>query len=211
MVLPNGFDTTKFRPDPEIRAQVRDRLGIRHGQLLVGMIARYHSMKDFPNFVNAARELIARCDDVRILLAGPKVEQSNLELSRLIAGIGITSNVTLLGELHDLASILPAMDIFCLSSAWGEGFPNVLGEAMACGVPCVATQVGDCEFLVHETGYVVPPQDHRALADALCRMAELAPLARSRLGELARRRIESHFEIQQILDRYMLAYGVSVA
>jgi glycosyltransferase involved in cell wall biosynthesis len=208
MVLPNGFDTTKFRPDPLIRAQVRDRLGIGPRQLLVGMIARYHSMKDFPNFLSAARELIERRQDARILLAGPQVEHSNIELSRLIAQVGMTSKVTLLGELQDPASVLPALDIFCLSSAWGEGFPNVLGEAMACGVPCVATRVGDCELLIDGTGYVVSPEDTPALVEALGRMAELAPWARSQLGQLARRRIEDHFEIRHILDRYMLAYGV---
>src|SRR6185437_1941534 len=141
----------------------------------------------------------------RIAAARPKAKF-------LVAGRGtetlavppvLLDRVSLLGERSDIPKLLTALDVMILSSAFGEGFPNILGEAMACGVPCVSTDSGDAAAIVGETGRIVPPRDPAALCDAA-----LAVLAcRSGLAEKARRRIVDHFFIDAIAERYLSLYA----
>jgi glycosyltransferase involved in cell wall biosynthesis len=112
----------------------------------------------------------------------------------------------LLGERRDLATLYPAFDIVTLSSAYGEGFPNVLGEAMACAVPCVATDTGDAPLIIGDTGIIVPPRDPAALAEGWRRLAELGPEGRAELGTTARARIIEHYDIDQIVPRFEALY-----
>jgi glycosyltransferase involved in cell wall biosynthesis len=112
----------------------------------------------------------------------------------------------LLGERGDLPAIYPIADIVTLSSAFGEGFPNVLAEAMSCAVPCVATDVGDAGDIIGETGIVVPPRHPMALAAAWERLAALAPDDRYALGVTARARIVEQFDLSAIVARYEALY-----
>ncbi len=176
ILVPNGVDTARYRPDPAARVQLRRMLGVPDDTLLIGHAARFDPMKDHGTFLAA----LARMDGVHAVLCGRGVSADTPAFAALIAGrIGPswtgpgwtgpswTGRLHLLGERHDLDRILPGLDLFCLSSAFGEGSPNVLLEAMACGVPCVATDVGDAARLIGPAGRVVPPGDPARLAEAL--------------------------------------------
>ncbi len=205
VVIPNGFDLDLFRPDPSARASVRAELGIPEGAPLVGLIGRFHPEKDHHGFVEAAGYLSGRLPDARYLLCGQGVTWDNPVLAEWIASAGPRSHWHLLGLRGDIPRLMAALDIL-VSSSVGEGFPNVLGEAMACGVPCVVTDVGDSAWIVSDTGRVVPPRDPRALADASAATLAMGSADRQRLGLAARARVEQHFSLPAIVDRYERLY-----
>jgi glycosyltransferase involved in cell wall biosynthesis len=144
VVIPNGFDGTRFRPSPRAKARLRAELGLDPARAVIGMVARDHPMKDPGNLVRAAALLQARGQAVHLVIVGPGLDQTNRELVELVRACGLGAQVSLLGERTDIPDVVAGFDVAALSSAWGEGFPNVLGEAMVSGVPCVATDVGDC-------------------------------------------------------------------
>jgi glycosyltransferase involved in cell wall biosynthesis len=204
--LPNGFDTAELRPDPERRVRSRAALGVAPEAIVIGMAARWHPMKDHDNFLAAAARFAALWPQAAFVLAGPGVEAGNRPLVEALARRGLEGRVKLLGERGDMACLYPAFDIATLSSAWGEGFPNVLGEAMACGVPCVATDRGDAADLVAGSGIAVPPRDDAALAAGWDRLAALGPEGRQSLGERARAQIAARYELADIVGRYEAFY-----
>lgn len=205
VVIPNGFDLDAFRPDPAARLTVRQELGISKEALLIGLVARFDPLKDHRNFVQAAALLHARVPDVHFLLCGDGITWENRDLAGLIDTAGIRNCCHLLGLRDDVPRLLAALDIASLSS-YGEGLPNVVGEAMACGVPCVVTDVGDSALIVGETGRVVPPKDWEALAAAWREMIEIGAEERKQLGLAARRRIEEHFSLAAVVGRYQALY-----
>jgi glycosyltransferase involved in cell wall biosynthesis len=207
-VIPNGFDLSIFTPDPKKRAAARSFLGFSGDDLVVGMVARLHPMKDHRNFIRAAARVAAKVPHSRFLLCGAGATTQATELTEAIADTGLeASRFSLLGRRDDLDRIYPAMDLHVLSSRSVEGFPNVLGEAMACGVPCVATNMGDSALIVGDTGRIVPPRDPGALADAIVELLGMPEEARDRLGRAARQRIEERFSIETIAARYRALYG----
>jgi len=205
LIIPNGFDGSVFQPDPEARARIRAELGVGPDQPLIGMVARVAAMKDHDSFLQAARELAHRRADVVFALAGTGTEpQSALGVRAAAAGLG--SRIRMLGKRADTAQLFAALDVATLSSAQGEGFPNVLGEAMLCGTPCVATDVGDAAIIVRATGCIVPPRAPRALAEAWRHMIELDVGARRALGLAARAHILKHYEITSVAHQYIETY-----
>jgi len=204
VVIPNGFDLDAFRPDPAARLTVREELGISNEALLIGLVARFDPQKDHRNFVQAAALLHARVPDVHFLLCGNGITWENRDLAGLIDTAGIRNCCHLLGLRDDVPRLLAALDIASLSSSYGD--PMVIGEAMACGVPCVVTDVGDSALIVGETGRVVPPKDWEALAAAWREMIEIGAEERKQLGLAARRRIEEHFSLAAIVERYQALY-----
>ena len=210
--IPNGFDTRELRPDEGARSRLRNELGIAETATVIGMAARYHPMKDHANFFAAAGALAQRREDAVFVLAGSGITPGNPEIVAAIGEYGLAQRVLLLGERQDIGAVYPAFDIATLSSAFGEGCPNVLGEAMACGVPCVATDSGDSARLLGDTGVVVPPRDPQALAAAWERFAGIPSNERRGLGRLARERIIHDYDIDVIIRRYEALYeGVAVA
>lgn len=205
-VIPNGFDTRTFAPSPAARAAFRKRLGVSEDAVLIGRIGRYHPVKDFPGFLQAAAILARRHGHVRFVLAGPGVDRSNAELLGLVNRYGLGERVHMLGCVRPANEVMAALDILCSSSAYGESFPNVLGEAMACEVPCVTTDLGDCAWIVGSAGQVVPPRNPVALATALDGMVEVGPEARKRLGMKGRERILNEFAIQGVISQYERVY-----
>jgi glycosyltransferase involved in cell wall biosynthesis len=210
VILPNGFDGEAFAPSAEVRRRWREDLGFSERDLLIGLAARYHPMKDHDNFLRAAARLAGRFDEARFVLAGRGVDGENGELAARIRELGLSGRVRLLGDRADMAPFFQSLDIAALASAWGEGFPNVLGEAMASGVPCVATDVGDAADIVGETGLVVPPRDPESLASALAELAGLGPEARNRLGARARERILERYALPAIVARYEALHAEAV-
>jgi glycosyltransferase involved in cell wall biosynthesis len=203
VVISNGFDTRRFMPQPESKARLCKELGIDPAHTIIGMIARNHPMKDPGNLVRAGALLQARAGAaVHLVIVGDGLDATNRELGTLVREVGLGPRVTLLGERNDVPALVAGFDIAALPSAWGEGFPNALGEAMASGVPCVATDVGDCGWVIGPHGIIVPPRQSEALANALGRLIDLGAEARRQLGLAARARIIQHFSIQEVARQY---------
>ncbi len=205
-VIPNGFDLERFRPDPDARQKVRSQLGVPENGILIGLIARYNPMKDHVNFLQAASLMAKKNATVRFLLVGRDVDNPSSGLAGIIDALGLKGRVMCLGEHSDVAPFYAALDIASLSSAYGEGFPNVIGEAMACCVPCVATDVGDCRRLVGNTGIIVPAKDPRALKKGWEQIMDMGSVARGDLGSAARKRIREKFTISKIAGQYEELY-----
>jgi len=207
VVIPNGFDLEKIKPDPDARASVRQELGIPLDAPLVGIAARFHPQKDHRNFVRAAARLHKQMSDIHFLLCGLDITWQNSQLAGWIETAGIRDCCHLLGVRQDMTRLFAGMDIATTASLGGEAFPLVIGEAMACGAPCVVTDVGDCALIVGETGTVVAPGDPEALAEAWRNLIEAGPRVRHRLGIAARRRVQQHFALPVIVERYQTIYS----
>jgi glycosyltransferase involved in cell wall biosynthesis len=203
VIVPNGFDTARLRPDVEARARFRGKLELPEASVLVGHVARFHAVKDHATFLHAAAGMSE--PRVRFVMAGRGVDASNAELTGLIERLGLKGRVTLLGEADEVHAVLPGLDVLCVSSR-SEAFPNVLGEAMSCGVPCVTTDVGDAAQIVGETGHVVPVGDPARLAESLRAIVQMDAEARIRLGRAARQRIVEHYSLDSMITQYQRIY-----
>jgi glycosyltransferase involved in cell wall biosynthesis len=204
--IPNGVELGRFAPDAAGRKRVREELGIPRDAAVIGLFARLSAQKDHGTFFAAAGRLRARRPEVHFLLAGPGIERDNPKLESLLQGLSLDERFHLLGERRDIASLTAALDVATSSSAWGEGFPNVIAEAMACGVACVSTDSGDAAAIVGDTGIVVPPRDPDALASAWSRLLALPDAERRQLGARARQRIETQFDFQFAVRQYADLY-----
>ena len=204
--IPNGFDTTALRPQPAQRGAVRAELGLAADARLVGQVARFDPQKDHRNFVRAAGLVAGQRPDVHFVLVGKGCDRDNEALADWIASTGFPARFHLLGLRSDVPRLLAAFDLAVLSSAFGEAFPLVVGEAMCCGVPCVATDVGDAARIIGDTGRVVPPRDATALAGAMQELLGLAAAEREALGTAARARILAEFSLPAIAARYAALY-----
>jgi glycosyltransferase involved in cell wall biosynthesis len=205
-VIPNGIEVNRFRPDILARKLLRSSLQLPEETLIIGLVARYDPMKDHEMFLAAARQVCAKHQQAYFILCGNGVDSKNIQLTRLIDVYGLTERIRLLGGRSDIETITPAFDIACSSSAFGEGFSNAVGEAMACGVPCVVTNVGDSALIVGSTGRVVPPRNANAFANALCELIECGTEKRQLLGANARARIVEQYDSRAMAARYEQFY-----
>lgn len=206
VVIPNAVDTTAFRPDDAARASVREELGLSPDAFLVGMGARLDPQKDHHTLFTAWGRLEATAGpDVHLVLFGKDLVPEHPQVRAWMTAAGAT-RVHLLGPRSDVARLFAACDVACLSSAYGEGLPNVVAEAMACAVPCVVTDVGDSAWVVGETGEVVPPRSPDRFADALRHFYRLGAPGRRAAGLAARRRIEDHFDVRVAAAEYYRVY-----
>lgn len=201
IVVPNGFDLTQFIRTPLYRQQARTEFGFDDKDIVVGIVGRFDLLKDYRNFVLAGTELAKENEHVKYLMVGRGIERTNEVLMKWIEEGQLVHKFILLGERNDIPRCLASMDIFCLSSS-NEGFPNVVCEAMAMGVPCVVTDAGDAAEIVSDTGIVVAPCDPTALARALRDMISKGANERLHLGELARQRINKHYSIDAISSQF---------
>jgi glycosyltransferase involved in cell wall biosynthesis len=205
IVIPNGIDASHFRPDPSARADVRRELGLGPEVALIGLVARYDPLKDHANFLRAAGKLRAVFPDVHFLLCGENVVRGNPALASTVDALALTDRCHLLGPRRDVARIQASLDI-ATSSSLSEAFPLTVGEAMACGVSCVVTDVGDSARMVGRTGRVVPAGDPGALAEAWHSLLDLSPEARRQLGLDARRRNQQTCDLSVVVGRYEALY-----
>lgn len=206
VVVPNGFDLARFKPDDDARKILRTELGIAAGTPLVGLIGRFDSQKNHTGFFEAAGVLHRLLPQVHFVLAGQGIDGGNAALLLAISQAGVNANTHLLGLRKDMPALMAALDVLVSSSSYGEAFPNVLGEAMACGVPCVVTDVGDSAYIVGDTGQVVAPGDMAGLATAMKSVLTRSATERRSLGEHARARVAENFEIVQVVKRYEAFY-----
>jgi len=204
--IPNGFDTKVFKPDAEARSSVREELGLPANTSLIGFMARFDPQKDLTNFIQAAAILHQTDPDVHYVLAGTGLDPENLLLMKVIQANGMIDFIHLLGRREDTPRLNAALDLATVSSAYGEAFPLVIGEAMACEVPCVATDVGDSKLVIGETGITVPPRNPNALAQAWKDMLSLSNQERQNLGKLARQKVLENYSIEKISRLYEKLY-----
>lgn len=205
-VIPNGFELDKLLPTGSNGSRIRDELGISNEFTLVVSVGRYNPVKDHKTFIEAAGKVAAQRNDVRFMLVGRDLEHSNSQLMDLIDATGQADAFYLLGERNDVPACLQASDIFCLHSVT-EGFPNVLGEAMAVGLPCITTDVGDAAYLLDNPEWVVPAASPNKLADKLNAVLSLPAAEREALGQAAASRIREHFTMDVISRRYYDLYA----
>lgn len=202
-VVPNGYDLTVFRPDATAGAAVRRELGVDDNEALVGFVARHDPQKDHDTLLLALKALADRGLRPSCLLVGSGLDAANAPLVRRIDDLGLSGQVRLLGRRNDIPAVMNALDLHLMSSAFGEAFPNVLAEAMACGTPCVSTDVGDAAAIVGDTGWIVPPRDPAALAQAVAlALQERGAPSWARRRAAARERVETRFSIARMVDSY---------
>lgn len=200
-VVNNGYDLSQFRPDDRAGQAVRSELGL-DGEALIGFVARFDSQKDHRNLLGALHILKSRGETPRCLLVGTGMDASNAALTAMVDEFGLSEQLMLLGRRDDVPAIMNALDVHVLSSL-AEAFPNVLAEAMACGTPCVSTDVGDAAIILGDTGWIVPRGDPEATADAIGRaLAERGTPAWQQRQQDARHRIETRFSIEQMVEGY---------
>jgi glycosyltransferase involved in cell wall biosynthesis len=205
VVIPNGFDTEVFRPDVAARMEIRRLLGVDSGAMLVGLVGRVEPVKDHSTFLRAAALVKQRFPQTIFVLIGQGADASNLELMALIRGCRLEHAVRLLGLRNDIPRLTAALDVAVLSSI-SEGFPNVVGEAMSCGIPVVSTAVGDAAELVGSSGFVVPPRRPDMLARAMEDILAMEAEQRVNLGKLARARIIERYSLQSVARQYEELY-----
>ncbi len=204
VVVPNGFDPRRWHPDTRRREALRAQLNLDGDAVLLGFVGRHHPQKDIPTFLAACAKAMAADDRLHVAFVGEGLSPDNSDLSRDFSRLP-PGRVHALGRRDDVESILPGFDVFCLSSS-SEAFPNVLGEAMSCGLPCVATDVGDCATLLDGLGRIVPPGDPDNMAAAIAEFARMDVVQRAEMGKAARARIVTSYGMDATADGYAELY-----
>jgi len=208
-VIPNGYDLSVLQPDPAAGAALRQSLGIAPEQPLIGFVARFDPLKDHANLLQAMARLKAGGRAPLCLLIGTGMTDANQALAAQISALDLAAHVRLLGRRNDIPAVMNALDLHVMSSI-SEAFPNVLAEAMACGTPCVSTDVGDAAAIIGETGRIVPPRDPAALADAIAGMLALRETSEwSALRAAARQHVMENFSLDRMVDSYRRVWSDS--
>ncbi|MFY9074611.1 glycosyltransferase [Malaciobacter mytili] len=204
VVVRNGYNTDDFNPNKEYFEQFRKELNIKKDDFIIGHVGRYDPHKDYPNLISSLSILKKQKINFYLILVGTNLDNNNLELKSLIKENELIDCTILLGKRNDIPVIMNGFDLFVLSSS-AEAFPNVLAEAMACGTPCVSTDVGDVSYIIDKTGWVVAPQNSTLLGEAI----KYAYLEKSKNNKnwqdkknMARKHIVNNFNINHMVDRY---------
>jgi glycosyltransferase involved in cell wall biosynthesis len=203
VVIPNGLDLNIFYPDKNARVRVRKEWSLGSEETLLGFVARWHPQKDHVTLLRALSKLKHEGVDFRCALVGAGIDSQNAQLMATVREQGLMDRLILAGPRNDIPSVMNALDLHVLASA-GEGFPNVVAEAMACGTPCLVTDVGDAAFIVGDTGWVVRAEDAVALAaTTLEAIAALRRESRDSRGSRCRNRIVKDFGIEVMAASYL--------
>jgi glycosyltransferase involved in cell wall biosynthesis len=211
LVIPNGYDCGELRPDEAGGRLVRSEWGVLPAQFLIGMVARWDPLKDHANLFAALQPLMRAHDQVRCALVGPGMVADNPGLRDLLQRWELRSRVVLAGPRADIAAVMNALDLHVLSSR-SEAFPNVVAEAMACGTPCVVTDVGEAAEIVGDQGWCVPPGDPVALSGAMrAALLMLAGGEAESLRAACRRRILETFNQDRMVTAYQDAWSRAIA
>ena len=205
VVIPNGFDLSLFASSESARREVRAGWGVSEGDLLVGMVARVDALKDHATFIRAAAIVAAAVPRARFVLVGERVTRE-CGIHDLLAKLGLESRFILNERRDDVQKVMCALDVFCLASL-SEGFPNVLGEAMACATPAVATDVGDVRDILRDERLVAVVGSPESLARCISGVLDLGEAGRRALGLKQRREIEARFDIARIWNSYFDVYA----
>lgn len=205
VVIPNGVNGDDFHTTTEDTAALRQHCGFSAADTVIGWVGRFHPDKGQENFVKAAAIVAASHPRAKFMLIGRGCDARNATLRQWLAVGGLEQRFVLLGERHDIPVCLGVMDVFCMPSS-NEGFPNALAEAMAMGLPCVATTAGDAALVAGDTAVLVQPRDERALASGLVEVLASSHEQRRQLGQRARERVMNEFSIARTERSYRTLY-----
>jgi glycosyltransferase involved in cell wall biosynthesis len=201
-IIPNGYDLACFRPDEVLRTRLRAEFGVGDNELLLGLVGRWDPQKDHANLFGALSHLAKGGMHFRCILVGSNMTNTNKGLLALIANTGLQEQIIMAGPRTDIPAIMNGLDIHVLSSM-GEAFPNVVAESMACGTPCVTTNVGDAAIIVGNREWVAPPTNPAALAFCIRKVfADLQRDGRDFIGCRCRERIVANFSMERMVDSY---------
>ena len=203
-IIPNGFDVKKYYPDKDKRMAFRYKYNLEN-TIVLGFVARYDPLKDFENFISALGIFIAQCNCIKIVMCGRNVNCANENIMHLIKNKDLGDHIILLGERNDIDVIMNGIDFFVLSSK-SEAFPMVLGEAMACGTPCITTDVGDAKDIIGETGVCVPKKDPMLLAQGILAAIHWESKLYEEKSYMARKRIVEYYSLDKVVNRYFDVY-----
>ena len=199
-IIPNGIDTERFFPDRELGRYLRNDWGLKEGQKLIGIVGRIDPLKDYPNFLRACSLLLEERSDIRFVCVGDGPQGLLSQYQRLAGSLHLDHYLIWAGTQAGMLNVYNALDML-ISSSTSEGLSNVIAEAMACGVPCVVTDVGDSALLVGELGEVVIPRDPLALKDGMCKMLHRLENHMMNLSLLCRQRILEEFSVPIMVGR----------
>lgn len=209
-VIPNGFDTEVFKPDPGAREKIRADLGVGDDEFVIGLVGRFDPQKDIGNFIAAAGIFGKQAPKAGFVLCGDGLNPGNAWISDRANKAGLAGRLILLGPRTDTPAVMNAFDLFS-SSSKGESFANVIGEAMACALPVVVTDVGDSASIVGDAGLAVAPGDPEALARAWLQIYRADPDTRRKTGLAARQRIKENYAIKTTAEAYAEVYRRALA
>jgi len=201
----NGIDTARFHPDPAAGRAMRREWKMDDEQLLIGLIARLDPQKDHRNFLRAAAIVAARRPEIRFVAVGNGPEDYARELRDEARALGLEGCLQWVPASNKVLGIYNALNLATLTSKNGEGFPNVVGEAMACGTPVVVTDCGDSGVVVGDKAQIVPIGNPEALAEAWLRLLDTPATERARLGARQRERIEQNFQVHHLVSKTLAA------
>ncbi|MFY2566710.1 glycosyltransferase family 4 protein [Achromobacter ruhlandii] len=208
LVISNGYDLSRYAPDAAARARVRAQWGLDGDVPVIGCVARWDPLKDHANLLRAVAALVrdGRDAGLRCVLVGRGMTIDNPELMALVDKLGLRERLVLAGPSDDVPAVMNGLDLHVLSSC-AEGFPNVVAEAMACGVYCVVTDVGDAAYIVGDTGVVVPPEQPEALARGIeTALRDVASRGQGRAGEAGRARVLANFDLARMVRDYIAVW-----
>jgi glycosyltransferase involved in cell wall biosynthesis len=200
VVIPNGIDAERFRPDPAAGRLMRQQWGIAPEERLIGIVARLDPVKDHATFLSAAGALARHRSDVRFVCVGSRPEPYRTELELMASKLSLDGRLIWAGQHQELRGIYNAFDI-ATSSSTSEGFPNVVAESLACGVPCVATDVGDSALIVDNAECVVPTRKPEALAATWNKVLDWPQEKRREIGKNARMRMINDYSLDRLVHR----------
>lgn len=208
LVIPNGIDTERFKPNLNKRLATRQQLKLPSDTLLIGMIARLHPMKGHRVFIEAAKRLVQLIPNIHLICIGKGNRLQEQKLANMIEQYQLTSRMQLLQPTHHIEHYYQALDIAVTPSLYGEGFTNAVAEAMATGIPCIGSDVGDIANIIDNPALIVPPNDIDKLATTIQRVCQLTDNERQTVGNTARQRIIDHFSLSQLgqqTEQHLLA------
>ncbi len=209
LVIQNGYDIKNFSQNDILRKDFRNELGCSNNTFLIGHVGSYHPLKDQSNLIDALAFLNKKGFNYSAVLVGKDLDHNNDDLVCKIRENELTDHIFLLGERNDIPAVMNGIDLFVLSSI-SEAFPNVLNEAMACGTPCVTTNVGDASLIVDNTGWVVSPKDPKAIANAVFKAVDEKQsdnLTWVKRKNECHKRIADHFTLEKMLKKYKEAWA----
>jgi len=205
LVIPNGFNIQNFHATPKLVLEFRQSVSIKKSDLVIGCVGRLSQEKGQDVFIRSAGLVLARFPNCKFVMVGSGLESLNRELVSLIQQNARLDRFVLLGERSDVSLCLSGMDVFCLPSR-SEGFPNVLGEAMFAGLPCISSDAGDASVLGGADVPIAMVGDHSDLANKLIAMVEKSDEQRAKIGQRLKQRIINEYSIEKIAGVYQTLY-----
>ena len=201
--IPNGYDLSILKINKLQKINFRKKIKVKKNVALIGNVARYDPQKDHLNLLNALSLIREKNINFFCVLVGFNINQNNIDLVSEIKRLKLSDHVKLLGQTDNVSQVMNGLDIHVLSSSYGEGFPNVVAESMACGTPCIVTDVGDSAFIVGKTGWVVPPKNSIKLAKAIEKaLSEKGTIKWNKRCIKARLRVKEKFSIGKMIKLY---------